>query len=227
MIAPVEDYIDALTNSFSASPVMLGVVMGLVLLIMWAKWRFIHWVTQRSLRGSYSGWVHAGGVEHRPHETGIGTTERQVMRPKGHFRIGLLTLLLFGGGAWFYAAIVLPETDEPLKDWAVFTTMSGFGFVSIGLIYMSFTRIRYDDTQIERRRLFQPARMARWRDLQTIKPLGQTVIGGVRLHFEDGTVIKIAADMTGYHQLMKKLSAIDPRIAMVTRMAERRLQQQV
>ena len=215
--------LNSIAAGFQANPVVFSLIMAVGLFIIWLKWRLIGWFMRRAMAGQYAGWRTGAKVKQAPHETGVGTIERWVMRPQAHFKVSLLTFLFFGGGAYFYARVVLPGSENLLKDWGVFAIMCGFSMMAVFIFLAGFARIDFDNDSIAARGLVRKSSEAFWRDLEEIKPLSKTIAGGVRLHFRNGTRIKVAADMTGYHQLLQRLSAIDPKIALMTRMLETRL----
>ncbi|MEP6019925.1 MAG: hypothetical protein ABJ251_15725 [Paracoccaceae bacterium] len=217
----------SLLNALATNPIGFSIILAIGFTLVWLKWRFIAKAQRNAAKSQYAGWSVDAKRASETHDTGIGTKDVLVMKPVKFVRIGLMTLIFFGGGAWFYMAVVLREPDVSAKDWGVFAIMMGFSLLALFLLAHAFTRIRFDGEHITRRSLFAKTFHAKLADLLSVKPANKTIAGGVDLLFNDGRKLRVKSQMSGYRQLLEQLSSIDPKLRLMTQMMTKVMQKQV
>ena len=217
----------SLLNALATNPIGVSIILAIGFTLIWLKWRFIAKAQRNAVKSQYAGWTVDAKHASEAHDTGIGTKDVLVMKPVKFFRIGLMTLIFFGGGAWFYMAVVLKKPDVSAKDWAVFAMMIGFSLLALFVLAQAFTRIRFDREHITKRSPFARTFHAKLADLSSVKPAHKTIAGGVDLLFNDGRKLRVKSQMSGYRQLLEHLSSIDPKLRLMTLMVTNAMQKQV
>ncbi len=211
-------------NAFISNPVTATVVSLIAVTIIWFKWWLIARAQSKAIKANYAGWsVDAKQVQAR-HETGVGTTDVLIMKPIKIVPVALMTLAFFGGLAWFYWVVVLEKPEVSSKDWGVFAILVGFSALALLLLAQSFTRIRLEAENISRRSLFARRFDGKLSDVTTVKPSGMTIASGIEIIFNDGRKLRVRAQMSGYRQLLERLSVIDPKLRLMTRMIANAMQ---
>lgn len=216
-----QKYFDAfatLGEMLVANPLGTGSLLAIGLLLVTLKWRWISKAQRDAIRRNYAGWREEASDGAVRHETGIGTRGIKVMKPVGFMKIGLLNAILWGGGAVFYATVVLQNPQEPMKDWLVFAGCCVGTVAGLWLFAMSATRIRFDAESISRTSLFSRRFEAKLERLQDVRPLSKTLLGGAILDFGDGQVLKVRSQFSGYQDLLQLLAQRDPKLALMLRM---------
>ena len=217
----------SLLNALATNPIGFSIILAIGFTLIWLKWRFIAKAQRNATKSQYAGWTVDAKRASEAHDTGIGTKDVLVMKPVKFLRIGLMTLIFFGGGAWFCMAVVLKKPDVSAKDWAAFAIMIGFSLLALIILAQAFTRIRFDGEYITKRSLFARTFHAKLADLSSVKPAHKTIAGGVDLHFNDGRKLRVKSQMSGYRQLLEQLSSIDPKLRLMTLMVTNAMQKQV
>ncbi|MEP6068117.1 MAG: hypothetical protein ABJ246_19945 [Paracoccaceae bacterium] len=218
---------NSILNSFATNPIGFSILLAIGLTVIWFKWWIIGRAQRNAAKSQYAGWTEDAKRRSETHETGVGSKDVLVMKPVKFGRIGLMTLAFFGGGAWFYMAVVLKKPDVSTKDWAVFAIFVGFSLIAVFLLVQAFTRIQFDGEQITKRSLYAKTFHAKLADLTSVKPAHKTIAGGVDLHFNDGRKLRVKSQMSGYRQLLEQLSSIDPKLKLMTQMVTKVMQKQV
>ena len=205
--------IDTLTSIYRAahdSPTIFFPIFIFGCVLIWIKWRVIAKGTKSAAKANYEGWV-TDAIEH-DHDLQTAL----VMKPIKFLRIAIYSLLFFGGGALFYWMVVLPKPDASTKDWLVFGIMLAFSTIGFGMLWFSFTRITLFSDRIERTSLLRKRFIGQLFEIDSVKPIGKTIAGGIYVYFSDGRRLRIIARMSGYRQLLERLSKDDPRLRMMT-----------
>lgn len=207
----------AILESIVSNPVGFGLTIAILSIIIF-KHRLIWYFTRKAVRDQRAGMGVDAQTRQVRHETGIGTRDVLVMRPVKVIGVAIWGFLFFGGGAVFYALVVLQSAESTGEDWAVFGVFSAFALLAVYLFAMATTRICFDGTQIERTGLAVRRFSARLDELSHVTPLRKSLMNGMALHFADGSKLNVRPNMSGYRQLMEQLSSFDPKLRMMTKM---------
>ncbi len=210
--------LQSITEALQANPVVFSLIMAVGLLLIYFKYWLIGRAARKALRDKRAGLAVDAAVGQVRHETGVGLKEVLVMRPVKLVAPAFWCLLFFGGGAVFYALVVLQEPDVSHKDWGVFAILSVFAFGAILIFGMATTRIRFDGEEIRRTGLLVRNFRRRMADLTLVEPLRKSWLAGMKLHFQDGAKLNVASNMSGYRQLMQQISGVDPKLRLVAKM---------
>ena len=206
--------LSVLADLFARYPVPFALVTTLVITLIYFKWVWIGRGMRQAHKNAYAGWKTGGTISDH------GAFE---MRPVKLLRIGLMTLVFFGGGGLFYAASRLPEGNLEPREILGFAGMCLFACLALWLIAMSFTRIRVENGVMTQTGLVARNMSLRLSDLRNIRPIGKTLAGGVFLEFEGGARLRIPANMSGYGQMLHVLAARDPKARAMVRGIDRAL----
>lgn len=182
----VWDYYDFLTG---LSPVGLLLVLSgylFVFLIWYGAYRLFSRGLRRQTEGLRKGAIAQG--------------ETLVARPARRWGLIAFGLLFFGGGAVFYALVVLQKQPET-KDWAVFgVLLLAVALVAV-LLVRQFREIRFGKRQLDLywfgHRMHLPVS-----EIDRIEPLGTDVRRGMRIILKDGRKLRVQADYVGYKDLI-------------------------
>lgn len=149
---------------------------------------------------------HSADLRKERHESGIGTQEVFVMRSNKVGGMIWFALIFFGGGAVFYALVVLP--DAPTREnWLIFAGLGVFASAAMVLIERNQTRILLRNDHFERRRILRRRKVVSFRDIATVEPRGMSLASGVRLTTKDGRSLTIGPHFSGYKQLLYRVKA--------------------
>ena len=210
--------VETIVSGFVANPVGFSMLFSIGLAIIYFKWWVLGRTARRALADQRIGLRKGAATREAVHETGIGTTDVTVMRPAFVIWPGILCLLFFGGGAVFYALVVLPSGGTEAKDWGVFAIMLGFTLMGLFLLAGNTTRITNDGSGIRRRGLVVRRFDGHWSGLKEVMPLEKSYTAGIDLHFADGQQLRVRPNLSGYVQLVEHLAFIDPKLRMMARM---------
>lgn len=206
MFQTITDALRGNAELFRAYPIPYAIGLTLVVTVIYFKWRLIAKAQDKALRDNFAGWQEAGEVL----SSGV-----LIMRPFKMRRLGVLGIVFWGSGAWFMGAVVEPKPDELVKHWLVVAIFVGFTIMSLWILALSFDRILYDGNRIVRLSWLAKPFEATLDDLEQVTPLSKTIVGGVRLHFTDGSQLKIRARNSGYRQLLEALAVRDLKLRMM------------
>ncbi|MFK7751742.1 MAG: hypothetical protein AB8B51_04260 [Sedimentitalea sp.] len=193
---------DDLLQTFMQHPVSVAGLLVAALALVWLKWHLIGRGWSKAMHDVYLGWTTPGEKD------GAVT----VMKPVGLLATGLWTGLFFAVCAVVLGNKLRATPNATAQDWAVFAASVGFVLCAIVLVFFSMTRLRFDHTQITRDDPLRAPLTAPFAQLQSVKPIGKTVMGGVILTFDDGNRIRVMARMSGYFQLLQVLAKHDPKL---------------
>ena len=197
-----------LAQLFAAYPIRFALGTVVVVSLIYYKWFWIGRVSQNAIKNNYAGWKIDGALD---------SAQRLVMRPVKIRRVGVLTLLFFGGGALFFALVSIPNGDMGPQEWFAFAAMVVFSVISVWLILMSFNRITFDGEAFTRVGVLGRSFAVRVDTLTDVRPIGKTIAGGVFLDFEGGERLRVPANMSGYRQLLEILTQHQPKLRMLVR----------
>ncbi len=211
MQAWIDERLNAVTY-LTQHPTLLAFVLAVAVLLFWINGRVHRHIRRSQAKDSSTGWTTGGAQGERPHETGIGTRDVLVLKRSGRsLRIGLLTLLFFGGGAAFLWFVVLPDPEEQTaKAWLAFAIMLGFTVMAPVLIVASFTRIEVSESEITLRRLFRPRQSFLLSGLDQVSAVGTSPASGVQLTFADGRRLRLTPQFQGYAQALMRVRGAHP-----------------
>lgn len=205
----LQSFLDALRGNaelFRSYPVYYTIGLIIAVTVIYFKWRWIAQAQKKALAANFEGW------STNAETNGSGVL---IMRPIRMRSTAIWGLAFFGGGALYMGFFAEPDPNEILKHWFTVATMSGFSFLGLCVLFLSFDRILFDETKIVRTRLFTKHFVADLIDIESVGPLQKTIAGGVRLNFKDGRLLKVRARMTGYQQLLTKLAERDLKLRLL------------
>ena len=208
MFHEVFEAMRGLAELFAAYPIRFALGTIVVVTLIYYKWVWFGRATENSIKNGYDGWKVDGTVD---------DAQRLVMRPVKMRRVGIWTLLFFGGGALFYTLVGIPNGDMAPKDWFSFAAMLVFSIGAVWLILMSFTRITFDGEVFTRVGVLGRNMAVRVDTLTDVRPISKTVAGGVYLDFAGGERLRIVANMSGYRQLLEMLTRHHPKLRLLVR----------
>ena len=154
------------------------------------------------------------------HETGIGVTKALFLRmPRQFWRVGVMSIVFFGGGAWVTWATTLPE-DLSVKTYLVLAI--GLLFCVTGLFLIAWSTLRITVTNDGVAQRFLRRKVVRWSQLEDVLPNGKSFATGVQLVFRDGTKMRIPALMIGYPAFLTQLRQHAPKAALLAQLGKPR-----
>lgn len=203
-----------------SSEVITAVIIAVLIApIMWWKWKRPGNVVTKALRDASHGLRTEADRKEMRHDTGIGTRDVLVMRPaKLGFGI-YFGLLFFGGGAAFFALVVLQSPDVTGEDWWIFVGLMAFTLCAILLMIANRTRIHLDAASVEKRPLLLPRKSIRFSEITQISPHGKDYRLGVKFSTQDGKSMRVVAGFSGYLQLLERLPKLDERLGILLKMS--------
>jgi hypothetical protein len=213
--------IDTLTSIYRAahdSPTIFFPIFIFGCVLIWIKWSLIAKGTKKAAKANYEGWITDAIEQDRDLQTVL------VMKPIKLLRVAIYSLLFFGGGALFYWMVVLPKPDASTKDWLVFGIMLAFSTIGLWMLWLSFTRITLFSDRIEKTSPLRKRFIGPLIEINNVKPISKTIAGGIYVYFSDGRRLRIIARMSGYRQLLERLSKDDPKLRMMTNLYTRQAQ---
>ena len=212
IIETTQERASAVVEAARTAPEVFFPILGVGLILIWLKWRVVGKGVSRAARDTYAGWETDAKSATAPHETGVGTVPVLIMKPAKMFWLSLWTFIFFGGGAAFLATRDAPLTPKEMASVGIGAV---FALLAVFLFIRSFERIHLFEHRIERTRLFGRRFSAPLSELASVVPLSKTILGGVTLTFLDGRQVKVPARMTGYRQLLDRLSANDAKLRLM------------
>jgi hypothetical protein len=205
--------LDTLTSIYRAArdgPTIFFPIFIFGCVLIWIKWRFIAKGTKSAAKANYEGWVTDAIEQDNDLQTVL------VMKPIKLLRVAVYSLFFFGGGALFYWMVVLSKPDISTEDWLVFGIMLAFSALGFWMLWLSFTRITLFSDRIEKTSLLTNRFIGPLSEIDNVKPISKTIAGGIYVYFSDGRRLRIVARMSGYRQLLERLSKNDPKLRMMT-----------
>ena len=212
------DALMGLPSAIAANPGFFAILLLIFGPLIWWKWRTIGKSTNKAIADQTHGMRTDADRKRVRHETGIGMAEVLVMRPNSVGGMIWFALIFFGGGAVFYAFVVLQDAPSP-KDWWTFAGLAGFTFAIMGLIEVNQTRLIVDEQQIERRRVLHARDRIAFSQIASVEPLAKSFARGLRITTRDGQTMKVPARFSGYRELMARLSKHDPSLRLMAKLA--------
>ena len=205
--------IDALKFVFSDPWLATGFVL-IAILLWWLNTRFYRRLFRRQQQAETLGWTASATQARQKGRVGFGGSDLLVMRaPRQNTKIAILTLLFFGGGAVFYALVVLPDpTEQTLKNWSVFAIMCGFSAMAVMLFLTSFNRVVLSDDEIIVKRLYWPRRRHYLSEITGAEFLGKSATAGMKLTFLDKKTLKLFASYEGFGDALQRMRNQHPDI---------------
>ena len=216
--------IAGLPAAIAQAPIFFLIAFSIGGVLIWFK----YWVIGRSTKRSIASRTHGHWADadrrHIRHETGIGTTEVLVMRQNGLGGMIWFAVFFFGGGAVFYALVVLQSPDVTTKDWLTFSGLLIFTIVGMAAIEVSQTCIYVHADRLERRRVLHRRQFISFADIASVAPHGKSFAGGIVIHAASGDKMRILASFSGYSELLTRLGEFDPKLkAMASLMTIRKV----
>lgn len=207
----------ALPAAIAEAPVFFAILFLIFGPLIWWKWRATGKGIERATQDPSHGLRVDADTKTQIHETGIGTQDVLEMRPaKTPFMIWF-GLLFFGGGAVFFAMVVL--VDEPTsKDWQVFAIMMLFAVGSMVFIEANQTRIIVSPDTIERRRVLHRRQRIAFSSITNVSLARKTLVGGVVVTDANGQKMRIAARFSGYLTALDRLAKHDPKLSLMVKL---------
>ena len=216
------DAISGLPAAIAANPGFFIIVFAIGLPLIWWKWRVTGSSLQTAVDNQTHGWRAQADRKDILHETGIGTTEAFVMRPARLPKMIWFALIFFGGGAVFYALVVLQTGEASAKDWWTFAGLSMFTIGALVLIEVNQTRILITQNGLERRRILHRRQHIEFAKISDVTPAAKHFGRGLIIHSEDGQKMRVLPAMSGYAQLMERLGPHNPKMAMLAKLMKTR-----
>lgn len=199
------DAISSLPAAIAQNPGLYAIVFLIGLPLIWWKWRTIGTSTQHAIDSQTHGLRTGADKKQIAHETGIGTTEIQVMRPPKTPKVIYFAVFFFGGGALFYWLIVLQSAQATSADWWTFAGLAVFAIGAMAVIEFNQSRIFVSEKTIEKRRVLHKRQVIKISEIIAVDALATQISSGARLRSSDGQVMKIGANFSGYKDLILRL----------------------
>lgn len=199
------DGLRVLADLFAAYPIQFTLGTIIIVTLIYYKWVWIGRAQRNAVKRGYAGWKVDGSAD---------GTDRLVMRPVKMRAVSLWALAFFGGGAVFLGLVELPKTDVENKTWLAFVGMCLFACGAVWLFLMSFTRITFDGEVLTQSGLVVKTLARPVAELSDIRPISKTIAGGVYLYFGNQDRVRVAANMSGYRQLLEALTQHHPTLRM-------------
>ena len=205
---------DSLISIYAAArdtPTVFFPIFFIGLGLIWVKWRLVEKGAQRAAKDTYAGWVTDGTEQYSDFQSVL------VMKPIKFLKLSLGILIFFGGGAVFFWLSVLHDPETTTKDWAAFVIMILFSVIGLWALWFSFTRIMLYPDRIERVSFFTKRFVAPLSAIKSVQPISKTVAGGIYITFNDRRRLRVIPRMSGYRQLLERLSAKDAKLQLLTK----------
>jgi hypothetical protein len=212
------DALSDLPAAFATNPWFFIIAFAIGLPLIWWKWRVAGNNMQLSIDSQTHGW--RAGVDKKDvrHETGIGTREVLIMRPAKLPKMIWFSLIFFGGGALFYALVVLQSGNTGSEDWWVFAGLAAFTIGAIAVIEMNQTRIIITDQGIERRKVLTHRQRIEFSQIKDVTAHAKDFGRGLIVHANDGQKMRVLPSMSGYKQLMERLAPYNKKMALMAKL---------
>jgi hypothetical protein len=205
-------------DAATGNPGLFFGIMAVFLPLIILKWWIVARTARKTQQNAYAGWTEDATSQQAPHETGVGTVDVLKMKPAIGLGAILFSLLFFGGGALFYALVVLPEATATRKDWITFAVMLGFTLMGLAVWVISFNRLTVSAEKITRTGPLIKRKSYLFSGLQSVSPLAKTFAGGAKLDFGEQGVLKVRANYKGYKQLLDHLAKDDPKLRLLVKL---------
>ncbi|MEO9824840.1 MAG: hypothetical protein ABJF50_10545 [Paracoccaceae bacterium] len=209
------DWIENLKTTWGiliSNPLILILSIGFVLLVYRLQGRFERRAEKAQKADQLAGWTADTTTVKRPHETGVGSQDVLVLKPTRHIlKVAFLTLAFFGGGAVFFALVVLPNpVERTFENIMGFVIMCAFSIGALFLLGTYFTRFDVTENEIVHRRLLRRRQRYPLSTLVAVKPAGKNPTLGIKLTFADGRELALWARFQGYAAMLSKLKHVHP-----------------
>lgn len=182
----IREYYDFLTG---LSPLELVlVVCGFLFIFL--VWYGAYRLFSRSLRQQTEGLRQGAGVR----------GDMRVARPVRRWGLIVFGLLFCGGGAAFYALVVLRQQPEG-RDWAVFGGLLLGAVLIVVVLARQFREIRFGKEGMHLHWFGHRATFP-LHEIDRIEPLATDVRRGGRIIMKDGRKLRVQADYIGYKDLL-------------------------
>ena len=214
----------AIFSTARDAPEIFFPLFAIGLFLIWLKWRFIGKATAKSAQKNFAGWTKDGEAQRAQHETGVGYQDVLVMKPIKFLSLSLYYIGFFGGGALFFWLVEIPNGGLSPKEKLGFTFMILATIIGLYVFILSFMRIRLFTDKIERTCPFRRKFSAPLSGLTSVTPISKTIAGGVFINFNDGRRLRVIPRMSGYRQLLERLSRTDPKLRLLMTMAAKQIQ---
>ena len=206
-----------------ANPGFFVVAFAIGLPLIWWKWR----VTGNSMQSTVDSLTHGlradADAKTVAHETGIGTRDILVMRPPPTPKMIYFALFFFGGGALFFMFIHIPSDRSEPSDWWVLLALLVFSIGSMIVIEQGQTRIRVDDTGLQRRRVLHPRQTIRFAEIAEVTTSSaKTMAPYIKIISNSGDSMRIGANFSGYRQVIDRLAPYDANMALISKIESTR-----
>lgn len=200
------EYLAAFPATFAQNPIFFIIAFAIGLPLIWLKWRVTGNSVSKAMQNQTLGLRTDADKKQVRHETGIGTRDILVMRPAIPGMAILFGLLFFGGGALFYALVVLQGADVTSKDWLTFAISVTFTVCAMIIIEMGQTRILVDETSIQKRRVLHRRQTVLFSEISSVEPRAKQISRGMVIQSKDREKMNVHAGFTGYRQLLERLA---------------------
>lgn len=213
--------LSGLPAAIAEDPTFFIVFFAIGLPLIWWKWRVIDRGMQRATEDPSHGLRTSAATQQQRSETGIGTESVLVMRPPNTPWAIWFGLIFFGGGAVFFALVVLVESPTA-KDWLVFAFMVLFSVACMGFIEANQTRFIVSHSMIERRRVLTRRERMAFASITDVSLNGKTFLGGVTVTDTGGQKMRIAARFSGYRDLLDRVAPLNPKLSLMLKIERSR-----
>lgn len=208
----------SLPGAFAENPVLMTCIFIIGGGLIYLRSRLLNGAVQSTQKSHTHGLRQSGKATQTRHETGIGTKDVITMKPEPVSAAIWFSLIFFGGGAVFYAFIVLTAPDTQPKDWGTFLALSGFAVMSLAVIEQNFVRFIVHPDRIVRLRPLYRDEVIFFSEIEQITPLRKKIEFGVTLHTQNKQQFRIPARFSGYLDLLDRLGEIDANTRLVARL---------
>ena len=222
----IED-LKGIWDTATGSPGLFFGIMALFLPLILFKWWLIGRAARNNQKSPYAGWAQDGRATQVSHATGVGHQDVLILKPAIGLGTILFCLIFFGGGALFYALVVLPAGNLSPKDWFVFASMLAFTLVGVFLLIIRFNSITVSTDQITRAGPLVKNKTYFLSSLQNVSPLSKTLAGGAKLDFGPQGVLKVRASYKGYRQLLERLAVSNPKLRLQVNLYTQALKERI
>lgn len=196
----------------ASNPLVFILIFSFLLFLYWIQRGYERRAQKAQKADQFAGWKAGKKTVKRQHETGIGTQDVLVLKPTGQIlKVAILTLAFFGGGAVFFAWVVLPDpVERTFENIMGFIIMCGFSVGALFLLAEYFTRYEVTEEEIVHRRLLRRRQRYPLSTLVAVKPAGKNPALGIKLTFADGRELALWARFQGYADMLSKLKHVHP-----------------